>query len=79
MELILLAYGLSKETVEAIMMIYKNAKVKVRSPDGDRVLFDTIAGVLQRDTIATYLFIICLDYVLRTSIDLTKENGFTQK
>ena len=35
-----------------------------------------IAGVLQGDTLAPYLFIICLDYVLRTSIDKIKENGF---
>ena len=38
--------------------------------------FDIIAGVLQRDTFAPYLFIICLDYVLRTSIDKIKENDF---
>ena len=31
---------------------------------------------LQGDTLAPYLFIICLDYVLRTSIDKIKENGF---
>ena len=29
------------------MMLYKNAKVKVRSPDGDTDLFDIVAGVLQ--------------------------------
>ena len=33
-------------------------------------------GVLQGDTLAPYLFIICLDYVLRTSIDKIRENGF---
>ena len=33
--------------------------------------------LLQGDTFAPYLFIICLDYVLRTSIDLMKENDFT--
>ena len=33
-------------------------------------------GVLQGDTLAPYLFIICLDYVLKMSIDLLKENGF---
>ena len=38
--------------------------------------FDIVAGVLQGDTLAPYMFIICLDYVLRTSIDLMKENGF---
>ena len=35
MEQILLAYGLPWGTVAAIMMLYKNTKVKVRSPDGD--------------------------------------------
>ena len=35
---ILLAYGLPKETVAAITILYRNTKVKVRSPDGDRIL-----------------------------------------
>ena len=37
---------------------------------------DIVAGVLQGDTLAPYLFIICLDYVLRTSIDKMKDSGF---
>ena len=56
MEQMLLAYSLPKETVTAIMMLYKKTKVKVRSLDGD-----TVAGVLQGDTLAPYLFIICLN------------------
>ena len=76
MEQILLAYGRPKETVAAIRMLYRNTKVKVRSPDGDTDYFDIIAGVLQKDTLAPYLFIICLNYVLRTSIDKIKENSF---
>ena len=76
MEQILLAYGIPKETVAAITILYRNTKVKVRSPDGDTEYFDIVAGVLQGDTLAPYLFIICLDYVLRTSIDKIKENGF---
>ena len=76
MEQILLAYGLPKETVAAIMILYRNTKVKVRSQDGDTEYFDIVAGVLQGDTLAPYLFIICLDYVLRTSIDKIRENGF---
>ena len=76
MEQILVVYSLLKETVEAIMMPYKNTKIKVRSPDGDTGYFDIVAGVLQRDTLSPYLSIIYLDYVLRTSIDLMKENGF---
>ena len=46
MEQILLVNGLSKETVTAIMILYKNMKVKVRSADGDRDFFDVVAGVL---------------------------------
>ena len=76
MEQILHAYGLPKETVAAIMMQYKNTKVKVRSLDRDTDYFDIVAGVLQGNTLALYLFIICLDYVLRTSIDKMKDNGF---
>ena len=52
------------------MMQYKNTKLKVRSLDEDTDYFDIVAGVLQGDTLAPYLFIICLDNVLRTSIDL---------
>ena len=76
MEQILLAYGLPKETVAAITILYRNTKVKVWSPDGDTEYFDIVAGVLQGDTLAPYLVIICLDYVLRTSIDKIRENGF---
>ena len=61
MEQILLAYDLPKETVAAIMMLYRNRKVKVRSPDGDTDYFSIVADVLQGDTLAPYLFIICLD------------------
>ena len=61
MEQILLAYGLPKETVAAIMILYRNNKVKVRSPGRDTDYFDIVAGVLQGDTLAPYLFIICLD------------------
>ena len=75
MEQILLAYGLPKETVVAITILYRNTKVKVRSPDGDTEYFDIVAGVLQGDTLTPYFFITCLDYVLRT-IDKIRENGF---
>ena len=76
MEQILLAYGIPKETVTAITILYRNTKVKVRSPDGDTDFFHIVAGVLQGHTLAPYPFIICLDSVLITSIDKIKENGF---
>ena len=46
MEQIFLAYGIPKETVAAITILYRNTKVKVRSPDGDTEYFDIVAGVL---------------------------------
>ena len=58
------------------MMLYRNIKVKVRSSDGDTDYFDIVADVLQGDTLAPYCFIICLDYVLRASIDKMKDNDF---
>ena len=65
-EQILLAYGLPKETVAAITILYRNTKVKVHSLERNTEYFDIVAGVLQGDTLAPYLFIICLYYVLRT-------------
>ena len=51
-------------------------KVFVDSCDVNTDVFNFVAGVLQGDTLAPILCIICLDYVLQTSIDLMKENGF---
>ena len=64
MEQILFAYGLPKEIVTSIMMAYKNMKAMVCSPDQDTDFFNIVAGVLQGDTLATYLFILSLGYIL---------------
>ena len=50
MQQILLAYDLPKETVTAIMMLYKNKRALVCLPDGDTDFFDIIAGVLCDNT-----------------------------
>ena len=76
MEQILLAYGLPKETVETIKMLYRNTKVKVHSPDGDADYFYIVTGIQQGDILVPYLFIIGLDYVLKISIDKIKEGIF---
>ena len=77
MEQILFVYGLPKEIVTAIMMLYKNTNAMGGLPDGDTSFCNTVTGVLQGDRLVPYLFILCQDYVLETSIDLMKENGFT--
>ena len=66
MEQIPLDYGLPKETVTTIMMLYKNMKAIARSFDGDADFFYIVAGI-------------CLDYVQRTSTDLIKENSFKKR
>ena len=60
-EQILLAYSIPKETIAERTILYRNTKVKVRSSDGDTNYFDIVVGVPQGDTLAPYLFIICLD------------------
>ena len=76
MEQILEAYGIPNKIIKAIMIMYKNTRAFVRSPDGDTEIFDIIAGVSQEGTLAPYLFIIVLDYVLR-NLDQNKNLGFT--
>ena len=57
-------------------MLYYQFPAQVHSRGGDKDYFDNVAGVLQGDTLTPYLFINCLDYMLRTSIDKMKDSGF---
>ena len=59
------------------MTLLKNQKVKVLSSDAYTDYFNIVAGVMQGYKLAPYLFIISLDYLLRMSVDLMKEDGFT--
>ena len=56
-EQILVAYGPppKKKIPTAIMLLYRNMKVNICSPDEDAVFFDIVAGVLQGDTSTPYL------------------------
>ena len=63
-----------KETV--LMMLFKSMKAMVYSPDGNTE-FDNVTGVLQRDTLAPYIVIICQGYILWTSVNLIKKNSLT--
>ena len=58
MEEILLACGLSKETVIAIMMLHKDMKLIVHSPNSHCDFLDIVTGVLQGDIFALILFIV---------------------
>ena len=74
---ILRAYGIPEKLVRAIEVMYTDTKAKVLSQDGETELFDILAGVLQGDTLAPYLFIIALDYALGKAINGREEElGF---
>ena len=73
-----LAYSFQKEIVATIIMLYKDSKATVGSSDRDIDFFDIVAGVLQGNTLTPFSFIICVDYVLWTGIDLMK-NGLPSR
>lgn len=64
--------------MRAISATYANTTAKVLSPDGETEPFPILAGVLQGDTLAPYIFIIALDYTLRRATEGREEQlGFT--
>ena len=73
MEQILLVYGLPKETIAAIMMLYRNTKVKARSPEGDRLVQHCCRCTARRQISPIPLFHLSRHCVLRTLIDKIKE------
>ena len=75
---ILRAYGVPEKVIQAVAAGYAKTRAKVLSPDGETEYFDILAGVLQGDTLAPYLFILTLDYSLRRAIcGREEELGFT--
>ena len=61
-------YGIPLKVVNAIRCIYTGSKSFVSTPDGDTEPFSVNTGVLQGDTLAPFLFIIVIDYVLREAM-----------
>jgi hypothetical protein len=62
-------YGVPDKLVKAIMELYDGTTAEVQTSDGSSDTFSTSSGVLQGDTLAPYLFVIILDYVLRKCLD----------
>ena len=61
-------YGIPEELVTASSIIYEDNTAKVIITNGETEAFNILAGVLQGDTLAPYLFIIVIDYVTRTAL-----------
>ena len=58
---ILKAYGIPPQIVQAIAKLYDWTPARVVSPDGETDFFNVLAGVLQGDTLAPYLFALIVD------------------
>ena len=74
---ILRAYDVPENLLSAIENIYSKTRAKITSPDGETEYFEILAGVLQGDTLAPYLFIIVLDYALRQALLGREELGLS--
>ena len=72
---ILAFYNIPDIVINAIMSLYTDTTACVRTSSGCTDEFDTTSGVLQGDTLAPYLFVIVMDYIM--CISLTVEDGYT--
>ena len=77
--MILALYGIPDKITKAIKAMCTNTKSRVVTPDGETKYFDIVAGVLQGDTLAPFLFILILDYVLRIFMDANNAKGLLLK
>jgi hypothetical protein len=73
--LVLRTHQVPRQLVSAIMAMYQGTRAAVVTPDGLSDTFSTSSGVLQGDTLAPFLFVLLLDWVLRTAIP-TEDDGF---
>ena len=64
-----MAYQSPEAIVRLIEVIYTGAKAEAVTADGITEIFDILAGVLQGDTLASYLFIIVIDFIMTLTID----------
>ena len=73
---ILKAYGIPDVIVNLIERMYTDTMAKVITTDGMTEAFKILAGVMQGDTLAPYLFIVVIDYIMFSVTD-NKDYGFT--
>uniref|UniRef100_A0A1I8J6L8 Reverse transcriptase domain-containing protein n=1 Tax=Macrostomum lignano TaxID=282301 RepID=A0A1I8J6L8_9PLAT len=72
---LLRAYRVPQQLIDAVMALYCDTGAAVVTADGLSDLFDTSSRVLQGDTLAPFLFVLLLDWVLRTALP-SADDGF---
>ena len=73
---ILSLYGIPPKIIDAIKLLYTDTKSSVQTSDGETDTFPIQAGILQGDTLAPFLFITVIDYIMRVSVDKNSNCGF---
>ena len=63
------AYSVPGKLVEAIEATYSETWAKVRTAEGETGTFQILTGVRQGDTLATFLFIVTLEYAVCRAIE----------
>ena len=74
--IVLSKYGVSELLIANVMQFYIGTSAAVATAHGNTENVSTRSGVLQGDTLAPFLFITLLDYVLHATL-LDKIDGFT--
>ena len=69
-------YGVSELLIANVMQFYIGTSAAVATAHGNSEIFSTTSGVLQGDSLAPFLFITLLDYVLRETL-FDNIDGFT--
>ena len=65
-------------TKEAIKKLHKNTNSTVQIANiSNTDFFEVVTGVFQENTLAPYLFIVCLEYTQQISRDVHSELGLT--
>jgi hypothetical protein len=65
---ILRLYGVPGELAGPVMPLYKGTTATVRTPEGITEAFPTTSGILQGDTLAPFLFVVVMDYILSSAL-----------
>ena len=72
---VLATYRVHPRLVNGILALYRDTSAAVLTSDGQTEAFNTSSGVLQGDTLAPFLFILLLDWVLHVAVP-DEGNGF---
>ena len=72
-------YGIPTKIINAIKVLYTDTISSILTSDGETEPFSILSEILQGDTLAPFLFIIVVDYVLCMSVYKIHTKGYELK